>query len=35
MHLIYARFICKFLYDIGDIDFDEPFNKVIHQGMIL
>ncbi len=35
MHLIYARFICKFLFDIGYIDFDEPFLKVIHQGMIL
>lgn len=35
MHLIYARFITKFLYDIGEIDFDEPFKKVIHQGMIL
>lgn len=35
MHLIYARFITKFLYDIGIIDFDEPFKKVIHQGMIL
>lgn len=34
-HLIYARFICKFLYDIGYITFDEPFQKVIHQGMIL
>lgn len=35
MHLIYARFICKFLYDIGYIIFDEPFKQVIHQGMIL
>lgn len=35
MHLIYARFITKFLYDIGEIDFDEPFLKVVHQGMIL
>lgn len=35
MHLIYARFITKFLYDIGFIDFGEPFTKVIHQGMIL
>lgn len=35
MHLIYARFICKFLYDIGYVDFDEPFKQVIHQGMIL
>lgn len=34
-HLIYARFITKFLYDIGYIDFKEPFLKVIHQGMIL
>lgn len=35
MHLIYARFITMFLYDIGFIDFEEPFTKVIHQGMIL
>lgn len=35
MHLIYARFITKVLYDAGIIDFDEPFSKVIHQGMIL
>lgn len=35
MHLLYARFITKFLYDIGYIDFDEPFTKLIHQGMIL
>jgi leucyl-tRNA synthetase len=33
-HLIYARFITKFLYNIGYIDFKEPFKKVIHQGMI-
>ena len=35
MHLIYARFITMFLYDCGIIDFEEPFKKVIHQGMIL
>lgn len=35
MHLIYVRFITMFLYDIGFIDFEEPFKKVIHQGMIL
>lgn len=35
MHLIYARFITMFLFDIGFIDFEEPFTKVIHQGMIL
>lgn len=35
MHLIYARFITMFLFDEGLIDFEEPFIKVIHQGMIL
>ncbi len=35
MHLIYARFITMFLFDEGLIDFEEPFKKVIHQGMIL
>ena len=35
MHLIYARFMCKALRDLGFLDFDEPFTKLIHQGMIL
>jgi cysteinyl-tRNA synthetase len=35
MHLIYARFICMVMFDAGLIDFEEPFKKVIHQGMIL
>ncbi len=35
MHLIYARFINMFLYDIGIVSEEEPFKKVIHQGMIL
>lgn len=35
MHLIYARFINMFLYDIGVVPDEEPFKKVIHQGMIL
>lgn len=35
MHLIYARFITMVLFDNGDIDFEEPFKKVVHQGMIL
>jgi leucyl-tRNA synthetase len=35
MHLIYARFINMFLFDIGVIGCEEPFKKVIHQGMIL
>jgi leucyl-tRNA synthetase len=34
-HLIYARFWNKFLYDIGVIVEDEPFAKLINQGMIL
>ena len=34
MHLIYARFINMFLYDIGVVPNEEPFKKVIHQGMI-
>lgn len=35
MHLIYARFIHMFLYDLGIVSTEEPFKKVIHQGMIL
>jgi leucyl-tRNA synthetase len=35
MHLIYTRFIHMFLYDIGVVPVEEPFKKVIHQGMIL
>lgn len=34
-HLIYARFITMFLHDINFINFEEPFIKVVHQGMIL
>jgi leucyl-tRNA synthetase len=33
-HLIYSRFINMFLYDIGITPFEEPFKKLIHQGMI-
>lgn len=33
-HLIYARFWNKFLYDLGMICKDEPFQKLINQGMI-
>jgi leucyl-tRNA synthetase len=33
-HLLYARFWTKFLYDLGYIPFDEPFQKMINQGMI-
>ncbi len=33
-HLIYSRFWNKFLYDLGYICEDEPFRKLINQGMI-
>lgn len=33
-HLLYARFWTKFLYDLGYIPFEEPFQKMINQGMI-
>ena len=33
-HLIYSRFWCKFLYDIGLSCKDEPFQRMINQGMI-
>jgi leucyl-tRNA synthetase len=34
MHLLYARFIHKFLRDLGLVNSDEPFQKLIHQGTI-
>ncbi len=34
LHLLYSRFYTKFLYDIGVVDFDEPFVKLFNQGMI-
>ena len=33
-HLIYSRFWNKFLYDLGIVVEDEPFRKLINQGMI-
>lgn len=33
-HLIYSRFWNKFLYDLGLVVEDEPFRKLINQGMI-
>jgi leucyl-tRNA synthetase len=35
LHLLYARFWHKVLYDIGVVDTKEPFHKLINQGMIL
>ncbi|MBD5105886.1 MAG: class I tRNA ligase family protein, partial [Lachnospiraceae bacterium] len=34
LHLLYSRFYTKFLYDIGVVDFEEPFTKLFNQGMI-
>jgi len=34
-HLLYSRFWCKVLFDLGHIGFEEPFKKLINQGMIL
>jgi len=33
-HLLYSRFWTKFLYDLDYIPFEEPFKKMINQGMI-
>ena len=35
MHLLYARFFTKALRDLGYLDFDEPFKRLVHQGVIL
>ncbi|MGF1466343.1 MAG: leucine--tRNA ligase [Sandaracinaceae bacterium] len=35
LHLLYARFWHKVLFDAGYLPMDEPFQKLVHQGMIL
>jgi leucyl-tRNA synthetase len=35
LHLLYARFITKVLFDLGHIDFDEPFSALLNQGMVI
>lgn len=35
LHLLYARFWHKVLYDIGVVSTKEPFQKLVHQGIIL
>ena len=35
LHLLYARFFTKALYDMGFLSFKEPFLKLRHQGIIL
>ncbi|MCL2574104.1 MAG: leucine--tRNA ligase [Defluviitaleaceae bacterium] len=34
LHLLYARFYTKFLYDIGVVNFEEPFTQLFNQGMV-
>ena len=34
LHLLYARFYTMFLYDIDVVDFEEPFTRLLNQGMI-
>ncbi|MDD4893922.1 MAG: leucine--tRNA ligase [Candidatus Omnitrophica bacterium] len=35
LHLLYSRFFTKFFKDLNMIDFDEPFKKLLTQGMVL
>ncbi len=35
LHLLYARFITKVLYDLGYVTFTEPFSALLNQGMVL
>jgi len=35
LHLLYSRFFTKALHRYGYVDFDEPFSKLRHQGLIL
>jgi len=35
LHLLYARFFTKVFRDLGYLDFDEPFDKLLTQGMVL
>ena len=34
LHLLYARFYVKVLYDLGYLPFDEPFSHLFNQGMV-
>jgi len=35
LHLLYARFFTKVFRDLGYVDFDEPFERLLTQGMVL
>ncbi|MFN8076100.1 MAG: leucine--tRNA ligase [Kineosporiaceae bacterium] len=34
LHLLYSRFFTKVLHDLGMVDFDEPFGRLLNQGMV-
>ena len=34
LHLLYARFTCRVMHDLGLVDFEEPFRNLFNQGMI-
>lgn len=34
-HLLYSRFVYKFLHDQGYVNHPEPFARLIHQGIVL
>ncbi|TMR37428.1 leucine--tRNA ligase [Actinomadura geliboluensis] len=35
LHLLYSRFFTKVLYDMGMIDFTEPFRRLLNQGQVI
>jgi leucyl-tRNA synthetase len=35
LHLLYARFFTKVLHDLGMLDFEEPFTRLLNQGMVV
>ena len=35
LHLLYSRFFTKVLNDMGLVDFDEPFTRLLNQGMVI
>ncbi|MEY3029409.1 MAG: hypothetical protein RL198_806 [Actinomycetota bacterium] len=35
LHLLYARFFTKVLFDMGLVNFEEPFTRLLNQGMVL
>jgi leucyl-tRNA synthetase len=35
LHLLYSRFFTKVLYDMGMVDFTEPFKRLVNQGQVI